>query len=285
MKKTKLAKPASIALGAAALALGGTSAFAQDWMSQDFIKPYDETVNIGLGGIVNQFDTSLRLDGSSSQGTDFNLENNGLKKNLSSFEGWLSWRFMQRHRLEFDYYTVSRSGSKSYSGDINIGGTDFPVGANVNIRNKYDWGAIDYRYSFSQSPEAEYAVLGGFYGGKITFDVNAVGTIGSSGATTTYNKSVSTAVPLPLLGLTGDWYLTPQVHIGAQAMGIKAKISNVDGRVYQLGLNGDYMLVRNFGIGAKWVYTDIDVSVDKSDFDGHLGWRANSFSLYAKLTF
>ena len=146
MKKTNMAKAVCLALGTGTFALAGP-AFAQDWMSQDFIKPYDETVTIGLGGIVNQFDTSLRLDGSgnnTSHGTDINLENNGLKKNLSSFEGALSWRFAQRHRLDLDYYTVSRSGSKSYTGDINIGGNDYPVGANVNIRNKYDLGSIDY---------------------------------------------------------------------------------------------------------------------------------------------
>jgi len=284
MNKTKLAKPATLALGAAALALAGP-AYAQDWTSQDFIKPYDETVTIGLGGIVNQFDTSLRLDGSSSQGTDINLENNGLKKNLSSFEGSLAWRFMQRHRLDFDYYTVSRSGSKSYTGDINIGGDDFPLGANVNVHNKYDWGSLDYRYSFAQTPEYEWAALIGFYGGKVTFDVNAVGTIGNSGATNTYNKSVSTTIPLPLIGITGDWYVNPQTHLGAQAMGMQAQIGSVDGHAYQVQLSGDYMLVRNFGVGAKWVYTDIQVSVDKSEFDGHMGWRANSFSLYAKLEF
>jgi len=287
MKKTNMAKAVSLALGTGTFALAGP-AFAQDWMSQDFIKPYDETVTIGLGGIVNQFDTSLRLDGSgnnTSHGTDINLENNGLKKNLSSFEGALSWRFAQRHRLDLDYYTVSRSGSKSYTGDINIGGNDYPVGANVNIRNKYDLGSIDYRYSFSQSPDFEWAALIGFYGGKFTFDVNAIGAVGSASNTAAYNKSVSTTLPLPLVGLTADWYLSPQTRLGAQAMGMQAKIGDVDGHAYQLQLSGDYMLVRNMGIGAKWVYTDIAASVDKSDFNGHMGWRANSFSLYAKLIF
>ncbi len=68
-------------------------------------------------------------------------------------------------------------------------------------------------------------------------------------------------------------------------MGMQAKIGDVDGHAYQLAVDGEYMLVRNLGIGARWVYTDIKVDVDKSDFDGGLSWRANTASLYAKLTF
>jgi hypothetical protein len=264
------------------LCAGAPSVFAADFMSQDFIKPYDETISIGLGGIVNQFDTSLRLDGTGSRGTDVNLENNGLKKNLSSFEGTLDWRFALRHRLDIDYYTVSRSGSHTYTGDINIGGNDYPIGANVNIRNKYDLGSIDYRYSFVQDPDYEIAALLGFYGGKFTFDVAATG-LNTSGAT--YNKSVSTTLPLPMLGLTADFYPSPQTKLGLKAMGMQAKIGDVNGHVYQLEALGEYMLVRNLGLGVRWVYTDVKADVDKSDFDGSFSWRANSASLYAKFVF
>lgn len=285
MKKTKLAKPASIALGAAALILGAPPALAQDWTSQNFMKPYEETVQINLGGIVNQFDTNLRLDGQNTHGTDINLENNGLKKNLTSFEAALMWRFYQRHRLDLDYYTVSRSGSHTYSTDIDIGGNDYPLGATVGMHNKYDLFAIDYRYSFVQDPDYELAALVGFYGGKVTFDVNAVATAGNNGASATYNNSVSTTLPLPMLGASWDWYLNPQAKITVQGMGMKAKIGNVDGHAYVVGVTGDYMLTRNFGLGARYNYVDISAVVDKSSFDGSFGWKASTFSLYAKLLF
>ena len=282
MKKTNAARSASIALGIALLALGSLQALGADYFSQDFIKPYDETITIDLGGIVNQFDTSLRLNGQSSQGTDINLENNGLKKNLSSFEGLLTWRFMTRHRIDIDYYTVSRQGTHTYTGDINIGGNDYPIGATVGIHNKYDLGSLDYRYSFYQTPDVEWAAILGIYGGKITFDVNADP---NAAAGSTYNKSSSTTLPLPLLGLGVDWYPSVQTRLGARAMGMQAKISDVNGHIYQFAVEGEYMLVRNLGIGARWLYTDIKVDVDKSAFDGGLTWRANSASLFAKLTF
>jgi hypothetical protein len=280
MNKTKILRAAPIAVGATIFALGAPVAFAQD-----FIKPYDESVTIGLGGIVNQFDTSLRLDGQNRNGTDINLENNGLKKNLSSFEAALAWRFFKRHRFDIDYFTVSRSGSKSYTGDITIGDTDFPVGASVSMKNKYDLFSLDYRYSLFQTPEWETAVGLGVYGGKFTFDVNAVGNVGSTGTQGTYNNSVSTTLPLPLLGVTVDWHPDSRWKISGRAYGMQAKVSDVDGRVYNFAVGAEYMLMRNFGVGARWTYTDINVDVTKSNFNGSLGWRANNASLYGTIVF
>jgi hypothetical protein len=269
-------------------ACGAPTASAADWFSQEFMNPYDETFILELGGILNQFDTRLRLDGTTSgggigHGSDVNLENNGLKKNLSSFEGEATWRLYKRHRIDLDYYSVKRSGSRTYQTDIDIGGNDYPLGATVGITNKYQLFEVDYRYSFIQHPEYELAGVIGAYGGKLTFDVNAVGNAGSVAAA--YNKSSSTTVPLPTIGLSWDWYPSKQVKISALAAGMKAKISDVDGRVALFSLDGDYMFTRSFGAGLRYSYVDITADVTKDSFNGHFGWQANSISLYAKLAF
>jgi len=282
MKKTKLARTASIVLGAGVLATGGTAAFGQ-YMSQDFMKPYDESATIYLGGILNQFDTSVRLDGNGTRGSDINLESNGLKKNLSSFEGGLTWRFLPAHRFDANYYTVSRSGTHTYTNEIDIGGDHFPVGADVFARSKYDLFAIDYRYSLVQQPDFEWAVGLGIYGGKITFDVNATGLNTSAGLT--YNNSVSTTLPLPLIGTSLEWYPDRQWKVGLNLQGMKAKISDVDGHAYILGGNVDYMFARNWGVGLRYEYVDIGADVTKSSFNGGLTWRANALSAYVKLAF
>jgi hypothetical protein len=269
---------------AAAAALASQHAAAQGFMSQDFIAPGEESLTIDLGGILNQFDSSLRLDGQGTRGTDINLESNGLGKNLSSFEGALTWRFLPRHRLDVQYFSTKRSGSRDYAGEIDIGGTTFPVGATVSASAKDDFVNADYRYSFVKKPELEAAVLLGFWGGKLTYDLNATG-IGSGGAQTSYNKSVSTTVPLPLLGVTLDWYPDRRWKASAQFQGMKAKVGDVDGQAWLAAASSEYMLVRNFGLGLRYQYSDVKADVSKSDFNGHLSWRMNSISLYGKFVF
>jgi hypothetical protein len=266
------------------VALASQQAAAQGFMSQDFIAPGEESLTIDLGGIFNQFDTSVRLDGQGTRGTDINLEGNGLEKNLSSFEGALTWRFFPRHRLDVQYFSAKRSGSRDYTGEIDIGGTTFPVGATVSASAKDDFVFADYRYSFVKKPGFEVAGLLGFWGGKFTYDINATGS-GLGGAQAAYNKSVSTTLPLPLLGATFDWYPDRRWKASLQFQGMKAKVGDVDGHAYLAGASSEYMLVRNFGLGLRYLYTDFKADVTKSDFNGHLGWRMNSLSLYGKLVF
>ena len=277
MQRTRV--PQTLLVLAAAAA---TPAMAQDFFSQNFITPGEENFTLNLGGILNQFDTSVRLDGSTTRGTDINLENNGLSKNLTSFQADGTWRFAQRHRIDALYFTTKRSGDQTYNTTIDIGDQVFPVGATVHASSKNDMFNLDYRYSFVKNPDFELAGLFGFWGGKFTFDLNAVGN-GTSGAT--YNKSVSTTLPLPLLGVTADWYPDKQWKFDMLLSGIKAKIGDVDGHAYVLGASGEYMFARNFGAGVRYTYTDVKADVTKSNFNGTFSWRMNSASLYAKFMF
>jgi len=276
--------PARIASRAllASLAAAGLPAAAQ-MMSHDFARPYDPTVSVQLGGVVNRFDTSVRLDGQTQQGTDFALEDNGLDSRSSSFQAALTWRIAPRHRVDFNYYESKRSGERTYTNEIEIGDTVFPIGATVGIQAKDQFFFADYRYSFVQDPTFELAGLFGIYGGKFTFDINAIGNAGTS--TTTYNKSVSTGLPLPLLGITADWYPDPRWHFAAQIEGIKAKVGDVDGHAYVFGGAVEYMFTRGLGMGARYDYTEIKADVDKGDFNGNFAWKTNAVSLYAKLVF
>ena len=274
--------PALAVLAAAAVAQV-SPARAAELMSNDYLVPGEETFILDLGGILNQFDTSLRLDGSTSRGSDINLERNGESKNLSSFEAMATWRFLPRHRVDLQYFDTKRSGSRDYTGAIDIGDATFPVGANLSVRAKSQLFNADYRYSFIKNPEWEFAGLVGFYGGKFTYDVNATGQSGNAQAS--YNKSVSTTVPLPLLGVTFDWYPDRQWKVTGMFQGMKANIGDVDGHAYLAGASLEYMLWRNLGIGTRYLYSDVNADVSKSDFHGNLSWKMNSWSLYAKLAF
>jgi hypothetical protein len=45
------------------------------------------------------------------------------------------------------------------------------------------------------------------------------------------------------------------------------------------------MLVRNFGICLGYMHSDVDADVTKKSFNGNLGWKMNSVSLYAQVKF
>jgi len=274
----------AVALAAAApLLWAPVRSHAQDFWSRDFIAPGTETWTIDVGGIVNRFDSTLRLNGENSRGTDINLENNDLDRNLSSFEAGLSWRFLPRHRLDVRYYGTKRDGSRSYNSEIDIGDATFPVGANVSVQSKNEIFDVNYRYSIAKDTASEIALLAGLYGGRVSYDVDAVGV--SNGVQRTYHKSVSTTIPLPVLGASFDWYPDPQWKLSAELAGMKAKIGDVDGHAYLAAGAVEYMVVRNFGVGLRYGYTDVKADVSKTEFNGTLAFKINAVSAYAKFVF
>lgn len=274
---------ARLKYSALALVALGPCAGAQSLMSQDLVKPGNETFTLYLGGIVNQFHTKLRLDGTADRGSDIDLESSGLKKTLASFDVAGTWRFLPNHRIDFQYFSTERSGGRDLTRDITIGDTDFPIGANISTTAKDRFIIADYRYSFVKTDNVELAGLLGLYGGKFTFDVTATGNELANART--LNTNASTTVPLPVLGGSVDWYIDPRWKVGASLAGMKANFNDIDGSVFVATLSTDYMFTRNLGMGLRYMYSDVDVDVTKSSFNGNATWRMNSVSLYAKLMF
>ena len=266
------------------LLLALPEARAQDYFGQTLIKPGTETFQLNLGGVVNQFDTKLEINGQTTRGTDVNLENNGLPHRKGSFDAGGTWRFYPRHRVDVEWFQTSRSGTRTYADSITIGDNVYPVGATVAADTKYRFLLADYRYSFMKTDELELAGAIGFYGAHFSFDLNATGAQ-AAGTARTSSTSVSTPVPLPVVGITADWYVNQRLKLFGFVEGMKANIANVDGRVLVTGAAAEYMFTRGLGVGARYMYTDINADVTRTHFNGNLNWRMNTVALYAKVLF
>ena len=263
------------------LALAATSVLsAQAALADDFIKGGSETFTLNLGGIVNQFDTSVRLDGA-AKGTEINLEGNGLDENLSSFLVSGTWRIADRHRIDGLYFGVDRSASRTSTHDITVDDKTIPAGSVVSAEAQTDYLLFDYRYSFYKSDAWEFAGVLGFYGANFDFSVSGPGVV----LGTAVNVSESTTLPLPLIGASADWYIQPRWKVSSMLLGMQAEIGDYDGNITVFTLSTDYMFTRNFGMGVAYLYSNIDVDVNKSDFNGNIGFSNNSALFYAALRF
>ena len=260
------------------LALAATSILsAQPARADDFIKGGQETLSFNLGGIVNKFDTSVRLDGV-ARGTPINLEGNGLDDNLSSLVASGTWRITERNRIDALYFGVKRDASRSSTRDITINDQTIPAGSTVSTEAKTDYLFFDYRYSFYKSDAWEVAGVLGLYGGKFDFTVAGPGLVGGT-------VSESTTVPLPLIGVSADWYIQPRWKVSSILSGMQAKIGDVDGNATVFTLGTDYMFTRNLGLGAAYLYSEINVDVSKSSFNGNVNFKNNAGLLYATFKF
>ena len=223
-------------------------------MADDFIKPGQETFKINLGGIVNDFDT-LRRDGPRDRGVEVDLDDLGLKRNLSSFMGSATWRFAANHRVGLQGFQTKRSAEKTIERTLEFKDQVILAGTTLSTETKTSFYIANYQYSFIKNDNMELAGVFGIYTANFKLKFN----LGSPPV----DVDASTTAPLPMIGLSFDYYVTPQWTISALGEGLKVKIGDVDGTTYNVGLSTDYMLTRNFGIGIAYSYVDLSVDVTK----------------------
>ena len=265
------------------LAAAVPPALAQDFTSQQFVAPSEQWLTLDVGGIVNTFDSSIRVDGQTTNGTPIGVESNGADDKVTSVELGLVWRMAPNHRLAFSYFGASREGTRNYTTEVVIGDNVYPLGATVTMDVKDRFLIADYMWSFVRQPDFEASLILGMYGGKFESNIDAVGNAGT--VTAEYHRNESTALPLPLVGLSAEWSPDKRWKFTGQAKGFKAKVADVDGTAYMIEGRAEWMLMRGFGMGVRYRYVDIQADVDKSSFKGNLDWKTNSVSLYGKFVF
>jgi hypothetical protein len=273
MKTPFCAPRTSISLIAAIAALTPLLGHAQSW-----IKPGEETAILRVGAVSGRFNTSARIDGSSTTGRDLSLETDGgLNSDYSTYllDGTL--RLAKNHRIDAAYGENKRSATKTTDRSYTIGDTVIPAGTSLSTEDKTALGYLGYRYSFFKTPGGEVAAGLGAYGGNVKFKFTA------NQPVVDINKS--TTLPLPVLVLTGDLYPTERLTLSAGLRGLKVTIGDVDGSVLQAGLRSEYFFTNHFGVGAAIERFDLKVDVSKSGFHGETELKATSGQLYLTMRF
>lgn len=259
-----------------ALALPGVAA-AQDpsWTVNPGLT---DTWTFQLGAYIPSVDTTAHLNSTSGAiGTSVSLEDDlgfSDRKTLGSF--FAGARLGQRWKIEFEYFQLDRSNSRSISKTINWGDKTYPI--NTTVEGKFD--STVYRlsggYSFVKSDQAE---LGASLGLFVT-DFKS-----SLSASTIGGQAADTLAPLPTIGLYGAYAFSPRWLLTGRVDYFSLNYSDYDGSLTSVTAGIDYRFARNFGIGAGYRYVDYDLTVSKSDFNGGVRYKFSGPTVYAIASF
>jgi hypothetical protein len=248
----------------------------------DYIKGGEETFKITVGGLIGSSDPSVEFNGTLENGTPIDFGANG-GKSVSAITVSADWRFARKHRVSALWYGTKRNNTYTLANDVIINDTLIPAGASLTPEIKNDFFFVNYRYSFVKNDNVEIAALLGLYGANFRFDITAVGVPGQPGQT--FSRNTSTTLPLPLIGVSLDWYIMPRWNAAASISGLAAKIGDVKGSTWVFTASTDYMVFKNFGIGLAFMHSVIDADVTKTDFNGSINYTTNNFLLYGIVKF
>src|SRR3954464_5800110 len=169
-----------------------------------------EKGSVKIGGVVSSLDTTLTFNGASRplKGED----DLGLDSTLTVFRAEVMFRPGQslRHQIDFSYTGFHREGEATLSSAITIGNVNYPVGAQVQSVFNFDLARATYSYAILQTERIRLAPAAGIYFIPLKYGVQ----IQTAGGRSVVDGA-DAVVPLPELGLRGEFQLIPRLFLNA----------------------------------------------------------------------
>jgi hypothetical protein len=248
MKRTVLLLVA-LAMLAAMPALAQSVVSAAD---REAMRGFPDKWGFSLGTFLPAFETKVRLNGETANGTDIDFEKDlGLNKNLTAFQFTGFYRFGDHGRIDLVYVPWSREKTRTIDREIQWGDVTYDAGAEIHSKISVELLNIIYRYSFINNGKVTFGVNGGVSSLWSKAELTGEGTISGGGtASGTIAKKSDVIVPIPVIGVHFDMLLTKRLLWRAEGNYFAANVSGYNGHVSVLGTSIEYFLTRNIGLGA-----------------------------------
>ena len=223
--------------------------------------PMGERFGVNVGVFFANLDTKVRLDGTGGAlGTVIDFEQNlGLDDTKTRIMAIGYWRFFKKHRLDFSYFNLDRSGDSSSTVNIRFGDNIFQADLPLHVFLDIEVFNLGYSYSILFDEKKELAV-----GLALSFQDIATGLEGT-GLLAGLNVSESSSVLAPLPTFTGRfaYAITPKwivdTNIGYFTIEVDSGGDELSGDVIAANAGIKWQLLKHFHLGLLYQWFRVDV--------------------------
>jgi hypothetical protein len=246
----------------------------------DELSPW-ERYSINLGAFFADSDPELRFDSDRlGIGTTIDLETTlGMDTEDLNYRIDAFWRFgsTRRHQLEVRYFNVDNQGTRTLDLGTRIGDVVFPEGLTVNSQLDVEFINVDYSYAFFQDERIRLAGAIGVHTTGLDFNIDA--------PRRGLAVSETFTAPIPVLGLRGDFIITPQWLFRASTDLVYIPLDEYDISVIDSLLALEYTPFEHAGIGLGLNDLRYRIESTSLDVDGKARLNFLGALAYLKLRF
>lgn len=281
-------------IAAALLMLFAGTALAQGGTYDQF----NDRFRVYLGGFWPDVDSKIGINGDFlPPGPPVDVEDTlGVEDGDGVAWGGVQWHISRRNSLEFEFFDLNRDGgvSGTFSPPIQIGDTSIEGGG---INTSYDTtiGRLTYGFSIIRNERADVQLKVGLHLAKLETGIQFFGAICDETTTPMMPPGCPTAqtgaeteditAPLPHLGGSFGYAITPSVAFNFQVIGFALELDDIDGSMVEVDADLSWTPWRNFGFGAGLRYFSVEVDSRGSDLNGEFDFEYLGPVLYVQSTF
>lgn len=263
--------PLRISFGAHALAVA-LLAVTPAVLADDAPNLLTDTFQITVGTFGINSEPSVELRGETGGGgrVDFDRQIDG----GDEFRGRadLQWRFAERHKASFAAFGLTQSKDRTLDRDVEWGDEVYPVGGKVEFSSDFWVLQAVYDYSFFRRETYEIGASIGVHWTSLSTTLRLKADVDGNPVTDNRKESASVDLPLPVIGLRGEWALPYNLWVKASAQFFALSIDEYDGNLQDYRAFLTWQPSKWIGVGAGYERFTVDVDVDKNNFNGSLDW-------------
>jgi hypothetical protein len=188
------------------------------------------------------------------------------------------YRFNDRHRIDFGYYKVDRSGQRTLDAELVIGDEVYPVNAAVSSNLDVSVFKTAYTYSFYHNSKVELGASAGLHLMDYSYLV------------TNNNATIRTdddfTAPLPVFGFLVNYNITPawSFYVRPEIFYIEIE-DQYKGSLVDFMFGTEYRVFKHVSFGISVNRMSIDAEVDEPNFRGSINEVYKGLTIYTGIYF
>ncbi len=254
-------------------------------IESDSLEYPKERFSVNLGGFVAGLKSDIIIGSKQiGLGLALNLEEAlGLESSIWVLRGEAEYNFGKRRRslARFGYFGYFRVARKVLESELEIGDEIYPIGTELNSQFNFQIFKGTYDYAFYLDKRVRLCVSLGLFIMPINFSTSAMDQA---------EVNADFIAPLPVLGISTDFAITPKIHLKQSIEFFYLEFSNFKGVLTDLNVRVEYNPWRHFGFGFGLDTYDLNITVAKDsnidlDFVGSVETSFTGLLFYGKYYF
>lgn len=234
------------------------------------VEPLD-TFSARIGGYITRFDTDVRADGETQNGTPLNLDRDlGLDDSNTIAYVSVAWRPWDKHEFGVAYYQDDADATRVLQRDIVFEGTTYETAATIRAEISRDTYEAYYTWWAASHDNWALGPRFGLVWYRLQMGISLEADANGNPVGGTVSNKVDADLPAPTIG--GSWRWTPAEdwRISADAGYFQAEIGNVDADVAYGRLSVEWFPWERTGFSLDYTATRVEADASKANFSGNM---------------
>ncbi len=244
---------------------------------------------ITVGGTLTVFDTSAAWAPQGLAGAAILLEDTlGLDERTETFFLGAEYRINLRHSLALSVTELGRAATRVIDDEFEYGDYVFRAEGEVATDLETTSVRLIWRYDFSDTDRLNAGVLAGLSTFDLGLTLSGEARLESDDGDEWVEGIVEGAsfiAPIPVVGFFLDYALSPRWVLRFDVDLVDLSIGSHEGRVFEAGLNLEYVATPWLGLGVGLGGSDLEYRSDRDDEKWAIRYQFNQLGVYACFVF